>query len=255
MDPPPEKRKPGRPKCTKNKPTAKNTGRPRKDGRPPQKRTVPNDVEGQTPGEASAPTFATSEQSGPATTRCRSSQLPPHQVQLGDAARERELTVARAPGPVANGNDYDHTNESFGTIQFKPEDFFKPLGMFEYNDRDAHDRQIHHRWVAEQQGTLLPEHLEAYYKIWIDYCNESNTIALNTDAANRIRALLRSPPLDLNPTAPTALPMTLRDTLTAPNPSTTLEIFSPGRSAIYSTITRFNSQHSSISMPTLPIKP
>ncbi|KAF8134402.1 hypothetical protein EV363DRAFT_1561939 [Boletus edulis] len=209
---------------------------------------------------------------------------------------------AQLRGQWVNGNDYDHANESFGIIQFKP-DFFKPLGMFEYNDQYAHDQQIHHRWVAEQQGTLvavlpvhtreerdlfrllvhssplfsdvatrqpnwtslaavwathangktifykvrglttrqtaitsqadlvvtpqLPEHLKVYYKIWNDYCNESNTIALNTDAANRIRALLRSRPLDSNPTAPTALPMTLRDTLAAPNPSTTLEIFSP----------------------------
>ena len=208
---------------------------------------------------------------------------------------------AQLRGQWVNGNDYDHTNESFGIIQFKP-DFFKPLGMFEYNDQYARDQQIHHQWVAEQQGTLvavlpvhtheehdlfrllvhssplfsdvatrqpnwtslaavwathangktifykvrdlttaitvtsqadsviipqLPEHLKAYYKIWNDYCNESNTIALNTDAANRIRALLRSQTSDLNPTAPTALPMTLRGTLAAPNPGTTLEIFSP----------------------------
>ncbi|KAF8137017.1 hypothetical protein EV363DRAFT_1316418 [Boletus edulis] len=61
----------------------------------------------------------------------------------------------------------------------------------------------------EDRFYKLPEHFEAYYKIWNDYCNESNTIVLNTDAANCIRALLRSPPLDLNSTAPTALPMTL----------------------------------------------
>lgn len=34
----PEKRKPGRPKGTKNKPGTKNVGRPRKDGAPPRAR-------------------------------------------------------------------------------------------------------------------------------------------------------------------------------------------------------------------------
>ncbi|KAF8451047.1 hypothetical protein L210DRAFT_3640047 [Boletus edulis BED1] len=37
-------------------------------------------------------------------------------------------------GQWVNGNDYEHANESFGIIQFKPE-FIKPLGMFEYNDK------------------------------------------------------------------------------------------------------------------------
>ncbi|KAF8437895.1 hypothetical protein L210DRAFT_3646942 [Boletus edulis BED1] len=73
----------------------------------------------------------------------------------------------------------------------------------------------------------LPEHLQVYCKIWNDYCNKSNTIALNTDAANCIRTLLCLRLLDLNLTAPMALPMTLRDTLAAPNPSTTLQNFSP----------------------------
>ncbi|KAI9567414.1 hypothetical protein HD554DRAFT_2039692 [Boletus coccyginus] len=161
-------------------------------------------------------------------------------------------------------------------------DFFKPLGMFEYNDQYAHDQKIHHQWVVGQQGTLiamllvhihkehnlfhlfihssslfldiitcqpnwtlfaavwvthangktiyykvfnltmaitseadlviipqLPEHLKMYYKIWNNYCNESNTIAFNTDVANRICALLCSQLSDLNPTTLMVLPMTL----------------------------------------------
>ena len=39
--------------------------------------------------------------------------------------------------------------------------------------------------------------------------NKSNTIALNTDAANRIRALLRSRLSDVSVTVSTALPLTL----------------------------------------------
>ncbi|KAF8126165.1 hypothetical protein EV363DRAFT_1298796 [Boletus edulis] len=127
------------------------------DGRPPQKRTVPNDVEGQTPG---TPTFATLEQ--PEWT--------------GDHALPAEL-AASPPSNVPT--ELDIARSSLGNPREREDRFYK-----------------------------LPEHFEAYYKIWNDYCNESNTIVLNTDAANCIRALLRSPPLDLNSTAPTALPMT-----------------------------------------------
>lgn len=85
--------------------------------------------------------------------------------------------------------------------------------------------------TSEADMVIIPqllEHLKVYYKIWNNYCNESNTIALNTNAANRIHVLLRSQPSDLNPTTPTALLMTLQDTLAAPNPSTTLgKVFSP----------------------------
>ncbi|KAG6370815.1 hypothetical protein JVT61DRAFT_11026 [Boletus reticuloceps] len=141
--------------------------------------------------------------------------------------------------------------------------------MFAYDEQYAAEQKIRHKWIAEQQGTLvavlpvhsreerdlfrllmqssplfsdatnrqpnwtslaavwathangktifykLPEHLKAYYKTWNDYCDENNTIAQNTAAAKRIRTLVRSsPPNITNIVAPTALPQTLRSTLT-----------------------------------------
>ncbi|KAG6369372.1 hypothetical protein JVT61DRAFT_14979 [Boletus reticuloceps] len=145
-----------------------------------------------------------------------------------------------------NGNDYEHANESFGIIKFKP-DFFLPLGMFAYDEHclpvhsreerdlfrllvrssplfsDATNRQPNWTslavvWATHANGKTifykLPEHLKAYYKTWNDYCNENNTIAQNTAAAKRTRTLVRSSlPNITNIVAPTALPQTLRSTL------------------------------------------
>ncbi|KAF8452253.1 hypothetical protein L210DRAFT_3660690 [Boletus edulis BED1] len=62
---------------------------------------------------------------------------------------------------------------------------FNPLGMFEYNDQYAHDQQIHHRWVAEQQGTLvavLPVHTREERDLFRLLVHSS---PLSSDAATR----------------------------------------------------------------------
>ncbi|KAG1831167.1 hypothetical protein F4604DRAFT_1864865 [Suillus subluteus] len=48
-------------------------------------------------------------------------------------------------------------------------------------------------WAGHADGRKifykLPEHLKVYYKTWTDFCNEHNTVALNVEASQRIRAL------------------------------------------------------------------
>ncbi|KAJ8582357.1 hypothetical protein M405DRAFT_876164 [Rhizopogon salebrosus TDB-379] len=74
-------------------------------------------------------------------------------------------------------------------------------------------------WAGHADGrhifykACLPEHLKAYYKTWTDFCNEQNTISLNAEASQRIRALVRSSPPNVHINAPTTLPTTLRDSL------------------------------------------
>ncbi|CDO73771.1 hypothetical protein BN946_scf185015.g99 [Trametes cinnabarina] len=58
----------------------------------------------------------------------------------------------------------------------------------------------------------LPEHLKAYYKTWLDFCNENNSLALNVHACQRIRALLRPAPRVLAPIK-TAIPVPLSDAI------------------------------------------
>ncbi|KAG1848574.1 hypothetical protein F4604DRAFT_130963 [Suillus subluteus] len=73
-------------------------------------------------------------------------------------------------------------------------------------------------WAGHADGRKifykLPEHLKVYYKTWTDFCNEHNTVALNVEASQRIRALVRSIPANIPINAPTAVPTTLRDSLT-----------------------------------------
>ncbi|KAG1871812.1 hypothetical protein DFJ58DRAFT_722558 [Suillus subalutaceus] len=74
-------------------------------------------------------------------------------------------------------------------------------------------------WAGHADGHnifyKLPEHLKTYYKTWTDFCNEQNTISLNTEASWRIRALICSAPTNVTIKAPTALPTTLHDLLAA----------------------------------------
>ncbi|KAG1721543.1 uncharacterized protein EDB91DRAFT_1256463 [Suillus paluster] len=72
-------------------------------------------------------------------------------------------------------------------------------------------------WAGHADGRnifyKLPEHLKTYYKTWIDFCNEQNTISLNAEVSRRIRALVHSAPTNVTIKAPTALPTTLHDSL------------------------------------------
>ncbi|KAK2467284.1 hypothetical protein APHAL10511_000833 [Amanita phalloides] len=207
--------------------------------------------------------------------------------QLLDLTGPAMATVLQGQLQWVNGNDYTTLNEAFGMIKFDST-FITPLGMLPYHDRYAHEQQIHYRYIAERQGTMmavlpvhtraerdlfqllthssplflqsnnqpnwsalaavwaghadgknifykmpfhliwlpllhiqlnglqqLPEHLKSYHKTWLDFHNEQNTIALNAEAAQRIRILVRAQPAGLNINAPTMLPATLRDSITA----------------------------------------
>ncbi|KAF8833475.1 hypothetical protein BDN67DRAFT_916912 [Paxillus ammoniavirescens] len=81
-------------------------------------------------------------------------------------------------------------------------------------------------WAGHANGKTifykLPEHLKAYYKTWTNFCNKHNTVALNTEASQHIRALVHSRPAGLPASVPTALPVTLQDSLTV-SPSVEVE--------------------------------
>ncbi|EIW52507.1 uncharacterized protein TRAVEDRAFT_24023 [Trametes versicolor FP-101664 SS1] len=61
-------------------------------------------------------------------------------------------------------------------------------------------------WAGHADGRSifykLPEQLKSYYKTWLDFCNENNTVALNVQACKRIRTLLKPSTRTARPVSP-----------------------------------------------------
>ncbi|KAF9231665.1 hypothetical protein BU15DRAFT_68145 [Melanogaster broomeanus] len=92
--------------------------------------------------------------------------------------------------------------------------------LFMDHARQPHWTALASIWASHANGKTifykLPEHLKAYYQTWTDFCNEQNTVALNAEASQRIRALVRSKPTGFDVHAPATTPLTLRDSITVP---------------------------------------
>ncbi|KAI6138599.1 hypothetical protein BKA82DRAFT_4020810 [Pisolithus tinctorius] len=86
-------------------------------------------------------------------------------------------------------------------------------------------------WSGHANGKTifckLPEHLKTYYKVWSEFCNEHNSVALNAEATQWICSLVHSTPAGVHVSVPTALLLTIQDSITA-SPSINIQVHWPG---------------------------
>ena len=59
----------------------------------------------------------------------------------------------------------------------------------------------------------IPEHLSAYYKTWLNYANEKNSVNLTISASKHIHSLLSASKTGFPPSIETMLPQTLTETV------------------------------------------